>query len=221
MAKKLRNDNYIVIQGFMVNELCLKGNELLVYAVIYGFSQEEGQVYNGGLQYLADWTNSTKRGVMKNLTSLLEKGFLEKNEKNINGVKVCEYNVSQSSLVVNKVHQGSEQSSPNNIYNNIKENNNISNDILLKESSEKEPKTRKKSEFVPPSFAQVKMYIEEKGYDVDASYFYQYFTDGDWVDSNGKPVRNWKQKIITWASRNNNSQKNNKRTQQVVYEKVQ
>lgn len=220
MGKKLNNRNYLVIQGFMVNELNLKGNELLIYAIIYGFSQEQGQVYNGNLQYLADWTNSTKRGVMKNLASLIEKGYIVKNEKNINGVKFCEYYVSQSSLVVNKVHWGGEQSSPNNIIYNIKENNNISNDILLKESEQKTPKTRKKTEFIPPSFAEVQMYIEEKGYDVDAKVFYEYFTDGNWIDSNGKEVKNWKQKIITWASRSKNKNKNDK-PQTVIYERVQ
>ena len=34
-------DNYINIQGWMRTDLDLKGNELLVYAIIYGFSQTE------------------------------------------------------------------------------------------------------------------------------------------------------------------------------------
>ena len=33
----VRDENHIVIQGFMINELNLKGTELLVYAIIYGF----------------------------------------------------------------------------------------------------------------------------------------------------------------------------------------
>ena len=75
---KVKKETYIVIQGFMVNDLKLKGNELLVYAIIYGFSQSEGQAYTGSLQYLANWTNSTKQGVMKNLRSLVDKGYLKK-----------------------------------------------------------------------------------------------------------------------------------------------
>ena len=84
-------DNYIVIQGWMVTELGLKGTELLIYALIYGFSQTEGQVFNGSLQYLADWTNSTRQGVHNNLKSLVEKGLVEKKETILNGVKFCEY----------------------------------------------------------------------------------------------------------------------------------
>lgn len=132
----IKNENHVVIQGWMVNELHLKGNELIVFAVIYGFSQSV-QRYSGGLQYLADWTNSTKRGVIKNIQSLLDKGLIQKNENLINGVKFCEY---ESSPLVNKVHGGgeqsslggSEQSSPNNI-----DINNISN-INNKEKYKKE-----------------------------------------------------------------------------------
>lgn len=120
----IKNENHVVIQGWMVNDLHLKGNELIVFAVIYGFSQSV-QRYSGGLQYLADWTNSTKRGVIKNIQSLLDKGLIKKSENIMNGVKFCEY---ESSLLVNKVHGvgeqsslgGDEQSSPNNIViNNI------------------------------------------------------------------------------------------------------
>jgi hypothetical protein len=110
MGSKVRNENYVVIQGFMVNEMKLKGNELLVYAIIYGFSQEEGQVFSGSLQYLADWTNSTKQGVTKNLKSLVEKGYIAKNDKYINGVKFCEYYATQFNRVCNSVVQGMQQS---------------------------------------------------------------------------------------------------------------
>ena len=39
---------------------------------------------------------------------------------------------------------------------------------------------------------------------VDPQAFYDYFTAPDsegrtWIDSEGKPVRNWKQKIQTWS----------------------
>lgn len=138
MTGKVKNENFIVIQGYMINDLELKGNELLIYAIINGFSQEEGQVFSGSLQYLAEWTNSTKQGVIKNLKSLIDKGYIGKNEKFINGVKFCEYYSTKFNGVLNKVEQGIKQSLtggikqslPNNIdINNIdnKINNNIDN----------------------------------------------------------------------------------------------
>lgn len=67
----------------MVKKLNLKGNELLIYAIIFGFSQTENTSYTGGLNYLCEWTNSTKQGVIKNLKSLEEKGLIIKSEKTI------------------------------------------------------------------------------------------------------------------------------------------
>ena len=140
---RIKNENYITIQGWMINELNLKGNELIIYAIIYGFSQAENQIYNGSLQYLADWTNSTKQGVLKNLKSLVDKGCIVKNDKIINGVKFCEYYSTKFNGVLNKVEQGIEQSLmegikqslPNNI-NNISSNNKKENkkDIKKKET---------------------------------------------------------------------------------------
>ena len=119
---KVNRDNYIVIQGWMVTELGLKGSELIVYALIYGFSQAENQVFSGSLQYLADWTNCTKQGVIKTLKSLIEKGYIAKNEKLINSVKFCEYYATKFNRVLNKVEYPIQQSLPNNIENNIENN---------------------------------------------------------------------------------------------------
>lgn len=120
---KVKNENYITIQGWMINELNLKGNELLVYATIYGFSQTENQLFTGSLQYLADWTNSSKQGIQKNLKSLIDKGYIVKNDKYINGVKFCEYYATKFNEVCNSVVQGMQQNSTPTIQQSC--NNNI------------------------------------------------------------------------------------------------
>ena len=107
---KIRADNYIMIQGWMVTELELKGNELMIFAIIHGFSQDGETRFTGGLQYLADWTNSTKQGISKNLKSLVNKGYIAKEEKIINGVKFCEYYATKFNEVLNKVELGMQQS---------------------------------------------------------------------------------------------------------------
>ena len=147
---KVKEENYINISGWMVTRLGLKGNELLVYAIIYGFSQDDETRFTGSLQYLADWTNSTKQSCIKCLKSLAEKGYITKYEKIVNGVKFCEYQaVKLKSMVVNKVEQGSKQSLtggikqslPNNLDNNNLDNNNLDNNIVNK----KERKSKSKS----------------------------------------------------------------------------
>jgi len=131
---KVKNENFVAIQGWMVTELKLKGNALLIYAIIYGFSQCDGQVFNGSLQYLADWTNSTKQGVLKNLKQLMESGLIKKQDKVINGVKFVEYYVTKFNRVLNKVYHPIKQSLPNNIDNNIVDN--IDNTNVLEKTPE-------------------------------------------------------------------------------------
>lgn len=127
MGDKVNNENFIFIQGWMIKELELKGNELMIYAIIYGFSQAENQVFNGSLQYLAEWTNSTKQGVMKNLKSLAEKGYITKKEKVINNVKFCEYYATKFNGVLNKVEWGGKQSLMGGIKQSLPNNININN----------------------------------------------------------------------------------------------
>lgn len=71
----IKNENFITIQGWMINELNLKGNSLLIYAIIYGFSQDENSYFEGSRKYLAEWTNSTTKGVDKCLKDLIEKNI--------------------------------------------------------------------------------------------------------------------------------------------------
>lgn len=87
----VRRESYITLLGWMVTDMDLKGTELLVYAIIYGFSQTEDQRFTGSQTYLAEWTNTTKKNIRNCLTSLIEKGYIEKIEEYRNNVKFCEY----------------------------------------------------------------------------------------------------------------------------------
>ena len=147
----MENTGYLNIQGWMINELNLKGNELIIYALIYSFTKDGVSEFRGSRQYMADWTNSSVRSVQNVVNSLVDKGMIEKNNytnkygsletsgyKAINVPKLSSENTSllvkkvhegseKSSLpLVKKVHEGSEKSSHNNI------DNNISNNIVYK-----------------------------------------------------------------------------------------
>lgn len=143
---KVDSEKYVVLQGWMLCKLGLKGNELVVYAIIYGFSQAENQVFNGSLQYLADWTNSSKQSVMKCLKSLTEKKLIAKNEKYINGVKFCEYYATKFNGVYNKVAGGIQQSCIGGIQQSCTNNIDIDNTENNIEDNKKERKKSKKKE---------------------------------------------------------------------------
>ena len=115
---EVTDKNYIVIQSFMVSELGLKGNELLIYAIIFSFSQATGQAFHGSLSYLESRINGTRPTVIACLKSLVKKGLIEKEEQTTNGVKLCSYRVLNNLAegeeapqeAVKKFDEGSENS---------------------------------------------------------------------------------------------------------------
>ena len=71
---------------------------------------------------------------------------------------------------------------------------------------QEEKEGKKRNVFVPPTYEEVLSYAKEKGREDIAKEFFDYFTTGDWIDSKGNKVRNWKQKFITWCSCNKASE---------------
>ena len=53
----------------------------------------------------------------------------------------------------------------------------------------------------PKTFQEVEDYIRERKLNVSPKAFWDFFEAGDWYDSEGKPVLCWKQKLLTWHSR--------------------
>ena len=64
----------------------------------------------------------------------------------------------------------------------------VANDIAIED--------KKRSRFVPPTVEEIRGYCRSRGNNVDPQKVYDYYEAADWKDSSGKPVRNWKQKII-------------------------
>lgn len=105
---KVRDDNFFLVSGWMLNRLNLKGAALQIFAIIYGFSQDAESYFTGSLQYLSDFTNASKPTVIKALKELVEKGFVIKYENEMNGVKFNKYRANL--LVVKNLNGGSQES---------------------------------------------------------------------------------------------------------------
>lgn len=75
----------------MVQDLNLKGNELLLYALIYGFSQSTENEFTGSVAYMCKWLNCAKNTVFKTLKSLVDSGLIIKTKSEQNGVPQCSY----------------------------------------------------------------------------------------------------------------------------------
>lgn len=184
----VKEGTYVHIEAFMINDLHLKGNELLVYAIIYGFSMDGKSRFSGSLQYLADWTNSSKRGVLKVLQKLVSKGLIEKTDVVRHNVKYCLYSIKpeggeQSSLGYGtEFTGGGEQSSPNTIINTI--------DDTIERQTATDVATEK------PSPEKVFEYYHEKKLAVSPQRFWKYNNNRKWRDKNGKRIKDWKKAYL-------------------------
>lgn len=88
----ISNKNYYVVQGWMRTELGLSGNALMLYAIIYGFSQTTNTAFTGSVDYLCDWLGGVSRPtVINTLKDLVAKGYLSKKSTGINGVVYNRY----------------------------------------------------------------------------------------------------------------------------------
>ncbi len=94
MSVKIKDDNYIVIPARARLDYNLKGNDLLVYGIIHGFTHDNFGWKELSLQYVCDWIGvSDKSRVSIIINRLVESGAIEKEDYYVNNVKFCRYRV--------------------------------------------------------------------------------------------------------------------------------
>ena len=134
----MQNDNYIVVFGWMCNELGLSGTELLVFALIYGFTQDGETWFQGNRRYIAETLNISRPTVDKALNSLIDKGLLYKDVRQMQDITVNRYKVSLQG--VKKLDRGCKESLHKNTIDNT--NNDIANDNTTLKRKKKNAVTR-------------------------------------------------------------------------------
>ncbi len=77
------SDYYFSVHSFMIRDLGLRGSRLLVYAVIYSFSNDGEKTFYGTLDFLAYCIGKGKTVTWEAVKSLIDDGFIlvEKGEK--------------------------------------------------------------------------------------------------------------------------------------------
>lgn len=194
-----------MVQGWMIKDLQLKGNELHLYAIIYGFTQTENQTFRGSLNYFAEFTNSTRQTVLKCLQSLEDKGLIG---KIVSVGKVSEYYaILPISEVVKKFDQSKNLTSQKIRPDIDKRESMISIDNSTQEDNslkEKNIKKRKGSQ-IPPTLQEVKDYCEERNNGIDPQEFIDFYTSKGWVIGKS-PMKDWQAAIRTWEQKRKTEQ---------------
>lgn len=151
-----------------------RARNALAFALIsYGFTQEIEQDLDQNSQTFI-------------LFEAIKNQFIAKNQ----GGAPIGNNNRTSTVEKNNIQQKAQKKQPllDNIYKIIDNNKEIRTNVL----------TKKMKKFIPPTLDEIETYINEKNLSVCGRDFFNYFEEGDWVDSRGQKVLNWKQKILTW-----------------------
>ena len=127
----LRENDYIAILSPFVTKLGLSGNKLIIFSLIHGFCRDGEQEFKGSINYISEWTNTSRNTVISILKELVDLGLLEKRDYMVNGVKFCAYKVGSQVFAppIQNCDCGSEIIAPNIIDNNTKEKNEIDKSI--------------------------------------------------------------------------------------------
>lgn len=123
---------FITIYFGEAKDLDLAGNDLLVYSLIYGFSQDGESDFHGSISFIQQFLNIDRRTVIRSMNRLLERGLLQKERKKVDGRLDVRYWTDRGELplwgrgelprgVGANCHGGSGILPPNNKIDNIKD----------------------------------------------------------------------------------------------------
>lgn len=101
-TKQPKKGSFVTLAEWMVKKLNLHGDELIVYAIIYSFSQDGSSSFRGSIKYISFWTGRSRPTVIKTLKSLMSKNYIFKKEIQYTGKNsdyhYCEYRANLSVL---------------------------------------------------------------------------------------------------------------------------
>ncbi len=139
--------------------------------------------------------------IERSLSDLLENGVIQ-----LNGDKLMQKRMIKDNYVSSVRASAGKKGGDNtrfakarviakHIANTENENENKPVIIPKKKEVTGEKETKK---FIPPTVEEISAYCKFRKNSVDPQKFFDYFDTSGWIDSEGKPVRSWKQKVITW-----------------------
>ncbi|MQX26142.1 hypothetical protein GHJ49_00550 [Alistipes sp. dk3620] len=157
---------------------------------------KRGEIH-AGLRFLSDrwgWSvEKTQRYINKHIKKHEIERRTEHGESIISLCNYEYYNPMEGTLP-NTTSDTMSDTTPYTARTPTSTNNKKDKEVIYKKTLSRE---RVKKDFVPPSLSDMEEYFEQNGYTRDAAKkAYLYYTAGDWVDSKGNAVKNWKQKCI-------------------------
>ena len=191
----------------------LSANAKLLYGEITALCNEKGYCWASN-DYFSQLYGKSKYTVSRWISSLSQKGYIQSEiSKEDGNMRMLTPLLTKNATLLTKTAIGIDENRNTPIDENRKQNNTLFNNTLNNNSyiysSNSRDKNKKK--FIPPTIEEVREYAKSRNSNVDVQKFYDYYSVAKWHDKDGKPVKNWKQRLITWESNNRNRQSNNER----------
>lgn len=185
----------------------LSANAKLLYGEITALCNEKGYCWASN-DYFSQLYGKSKRTVIRWINDLVNKNYIQskisKEDGNLRLISIAEPLVTKMSLPSDK--NVTTPSDKNVTHNNTIINNTLNNNSYIYSSNSRD---KNKKKFIPPTIEEVREYAKSRNSNVDIQKFYDYYSVAKWHDKDGNPVKNWKQRLITWES--NNRYKQNKK----------
>lgn len=89
--KVKKKQSYITVLDWMVEKYHLHGNDLLTYALIYGFSQDGDSEYKGSFAYICKWLEVDRGTAIRIINRLISRGLVSKRQELVNGKATNRY----------------------------------------------------------------------------------------------------------------------------------
>lgn len=99
----MKDGDYINILAPMKSKLKLKGNALMLFALIHGYSKDGKNTCRVSLSYMAEWLDTDKAAVSKLINRLAKAGYINKLEYYSGGVKCFEYTANYEAMLVRSI----------------------------------------------------------------------------------------------------------------------
>lgn len=188
----------------MVTELGLSGKALLLYALIHGFSQDKSGGYSGRQDYLMEWLGCTRQSITNIMGKLIQQGLITREQSETGAVIYRTTPCKKTLHEVKNVDMARQKTLPEEvkkldiecqktlhptIYNNT--DNTIYNYSCSRGPETPTPPT------TPPTAEEVAAYCRERGNDIDARRFVDYYAVSGWK-LRGKPIEDWRALIRLW-----------------------
>lgn len=178
---------YTNIPDWMLS-LDLDVYETIILAVIYGFSQDGCSTFSGSWEFLSAKAKCSRRKVSMSLPKLVSMGLIEKIDRDVRGVHLCEYRVCISCTGgACGAPGGGACGAPNNIILENKDNT-LSND-------------KGSTRFQKPSVEEIRAYCISRGNNVDPEQFFNFYTSNGWKVGGRAPMKDWQAAVRTWEKR--------------------